>query len=77
MSLTYENPSRIPHYGRYVWTDEFPEIVAATRNARRGTMSFSQATDMSFGMSGDAAKFVKLKEGWLTTFVVEVDAAFE
>lgn len=76
MILTYEGPSRTPHHRRYVWIDEFPEVVAATRNARRGTMSFSQSTDMSFGLSGEAAKFIKLQAGWLTTFVVEVDAAF-
>jgi hypothetical protein len=76
MHLTFEAPSRSAHRRKYIWIDEFPEVVAATRNARRGTMSFSQSTDMTFGMSGEVAKFVKLDAGWLTTFVVEVDAAF-
>jgi hypothetical protein len=75
MSVTYEGRSRPPRQ-RYIWIDEFPEVIAATRNARKGTMSFSQSTDMSFGLSGDAAKFMKLQAGWLTTFLVEVDAAF-
>ena len=76
MHLTYEAPSRSAPRPKYIWIDEFPEVVAATRNAWRGTMSFSQSTDMSFGMSGEVAKFVKLDAGWLKTFVVEVDAAF-
>ena len=55
---------------------DIPEVIAATRNARRGTMSFAQSTDMSFGMTGEAGKFLKMQAGWLQTFVIEVNAAF-
>ena len=76
MNATYGDPSRIAHKREYIWMDDFPEVVAATNKARRGTMSFSQSTDMSFGLSGNAAKIAQFEAGWLSTFVMEVEAAF-
>ena len=76
MSATYDDRARATHLDDYNWIKDFPEVVAATRNARRGTMSFAQSTDMSFGMSGSVAKFAGFKAGWLSTFVVEVEATF-
>lgn len=76
MSATYDERARMPHLPHYVWINDFPEVIAATRNARHGTMSFSQATDMSFGLSGSVAKFANFKAGWLSTFVLEVEATF-
>ncbi len=76
MTLTYDDRSRIPHLPTYVWLDDFPEVVAATRHARNGTMNFSQSTDMSFGMSGTVAKLAKFSAAWLSTFVLEIEATF-
>lgn len=76
ISATYDERVKMPHLPNYVWISDFPEVIAATRNARNGTMSFSQATDMSFGMSGSVAKFANFKAGWLSTFVLEVEATF-
>lgn len=76
MSATYDERTRMPHLPHYVWINDFPEVIAATRNARHGTMSFAQATDMSFGMSGSVAKFANFNAGWLSTFVLEVEATF-
>ena len=76
MMSTYEDPIRLIHEPSYVWMNDFPEIIAATRNAGRGTMAFSQSTDMSFGMSGGVAKFAGFKAGWLSTFTVDVEATF-
>lgn len=76
MALNYDEPSRANGRKNYLWIDDFPEVIAATRNARKGTFSFSQSTDMSFGMSGKFAKAFNLDAGWLNTFVIEVEAAF-
>ncbi len=76
MTATYDDRTREKHLENYSWIKDFPEVVAATRNARHGTMSFSQSTDMSFGMSAGVAKFAGFKAGWLSTFVVEVEATF-
>ncbi len=73
---TYDDRVRETHLDDYVWIWDFPEVIAATRNARHGTMSFAQSTDMSFGMSASVARFADFKAGWLSTFVVEVDATF-
>lgn len=77
MNATYDDRARMPHLSAYAWIHDFPEVIAATRNARRGTMSFAQSTDMSFGMSGSVAKFAKFNAGWLSTFVLEVEATFD
>ena len=76
MTLTYDERTRPAHLASYVWLDDFPEVVAATRHARHGTMNFSQSTDMSFGMSGSVAKAANFKAGWLSTFVIEIEATF-
>ena len=76
MKLTYDEKSRPAHLASYVWLNDFPEVVAATRHARHGTMNFSQSTDMSFGMSGSVAKSANFKAGWLSTFVIEIEATF-
>lgn len=76
MTLTYDERGRPAHLVKYVWLNDFPEVVAATRHARNGTMNFSQSTDMSFGMSGSVAKTANFKAGWLSTFVIEIEATF-
>lgn len=76
MTLTCDDENRIEHLLSYVWLNDFPEVVAATRYARRGKMQFSQSTDMSFGMTGNFAKYAKFSAGWLSTFVIEVEASF-
>jgi hypothetical protein len=76
INLTYDEPERTNHKPSYVWIRDFPEVVAATLNARRGTMNFSQATDMSFGLSGKAASVANFDAGWLSKFVIEIEASF-
>jgi hypothetical protein len=76
ITLTYDERGRPAHLENYVWLNGFPEVVAATRHARNGTMNFSQSTDMSFGMSGSVAKVANFKAGWLSTFVIEIEATF-
>ena len=76
MSATYDERVRTSHLPKYVWINDFPEVIAATRDARHGAVSFAQSTDMSFGMSGAIAKFAKFKADWLSTFVLEVEATF-
>ena len=73
---TYGDPSRLVHQPHYVWLQDLPEVVAATKNAERGTLSFSQRTNMSFGMSGEVAKFANFEAGWLSSFAIEIEASF-
>ncbi|MBB3348386.1 hypothetical protein [Sphingomonas sp. BK069] len=76
LNLTYASPARQPRRQPYIWIDDFPEVVAATRNARKGTMRFVQSTDMKFGLTGAAADIVNVEAGWLQNFVIEVEARF-
>ena len=76
VDLKYSNPERQAHRPGYVWINDFPEVVAATRNAKRGTVSFSQSTDMSFGLSAGAAAVASFQTDWLSSFVLEIEASF-
>ena len=76
MKRTWDAPVRLPHLPDYVWIGDFPEVLAATQGASKGTMSFSQLTDMNFGMSGTVARFAGFEAGWLSTFVGEIEATF-
>lgn len=76
VDLKYSSPERQEHRSDYIWIKDFPEVVAATRNAKRGEVSFSQSTDMSFGLSAGAATVASFQTEWLSFFVLEIEASF-